>query len=310
MSIRDLTRRELLRRTSSLAAAAAIPRHLFAQSLPALDVASAGSFRAMLDGPLKTAAAQTLQLDLRSHSQGADTVAHSLIDGTLHADLFIPITASPLQTVIQAGKAETATPIARTELVLLYSPKSRFAAQFELAAQGKADWWKILQQPGLRIARSNPAADPSGRAIIFALMLAAKKYNQPNLVANVLGPIVNPAQILTTGNNQALLQSGELDAMCVYKTGPSETGQPYITLPSDINLSRQNVRSEHPGLSFTIDGKTFYPEPLVFYAAILTNAANPKGAAAFLAWLTSEEAQHILQSHHFEAPGNAAPLHA
>ena len=138
------------------------------QQLTALNVASAGSFRAMVQGPFKNAAATDLQLDPRSHAQGADAVAQSIVDGSLRADVFVPITAEPMQTVLRAGKARVSRAIARTELVILYSPKSRFVNQFAAAASGKADLWEVLQQPGLRFARSNPAADPSGHSIIFA----------------------------------------------------------------------------------------------------------------------------------------------
>jgi molybdate/tungstate transport system substrate-binding protein len=282
---------------------------LVAQQLSTLDVASAGAMRAMLEGPLKTSAAQALALDIHTHAQGADAVATSLLDGSLSADVFISITAHPMFTILRAGEASIAQPIARTELVLLYSPRSRFLKLFELAAQGKANWWEILQQPGLRIARSNPAADPSGRAVIFVMMLAAKKYNQPDLAAKLLGPTINPDQILTGGDTQARLQRGEIDVMAVYKIGPAATNQPFIALPLDINLSSSTIREDHPDLSLTIGPNVFYPEPLIFYAAALKNAAHPAGATAFLAWLQGKEAQGLFQLAHFDSIGDATPLH-
>jgi molybdate/tungstate transport system substrate-binding protein len=182
------------------AMASAVPTHLLAQVLSPLHVASAGAIRGMLDGPLKNAIAQCLKLDLQSHAQGADVVAQSIVAGELQADVFLPITASPMRTVMQAGRCAVAQPIARTELVLVYSPKSQFLAQFEAAAAGKANWREVLREPRLRIARSNPAGDPSGRAMLFAMILAAKKYHQPDFVKKVLGETLNPEQILTAGN--------------------------------------------------------------------------------------------------------------
>jgi molybdate/tungstate transport system substrate-binding protein len=310
---KGLSRRELLIRGSSLVAgaiAAGTPARLLAEELTVLDVASAGSIRPILEGPIKASIATALKLDLHSHAQGADAVAQSIVDGSLRADVFIPITPGPMYTVMRAGKADVAQPIARTEMVLVYSPKSRFASQFDAAAKGQANWWEILQEPGLRFVRGNPAGDPGGRSIIFTMMLASKKYKQPNLVEKVLGPTLNPEQILTGGNNQARLQSGELDASSSYKIGSGESHLPYITLPSDINLSGQNVHEEHPDVSLSLNGKTFYPEPLVYYAAILKNAANPKGAAAFTAWLKGDEAQALFRQSQYDPPGSATALHA
>ena len=307
--LHPLPRRAFLQQSAALLAASALTPKLFSQeALQPLEVASAGAARALLDGPLKTAAARTLHFDLHSHSGGADAVAHSLVDGSLHADLFIPITASPMRIAMDAGKIATAYPIARTELVLLYSPKSRFLAQFEAAAKGQANWWQILQQPGLRIARSNPGSDPSGRAILFAMMLAAEKYNQPGLVDKVLGAPLNPAQVIPNG--AAMLQTGEVDAMCVYKTGPANTGQPYLSLAPDINLSRSNVRDQHPTLKLVVAEKTFYPEPLIFYAGILKDAPNPIAAQTLLAFLQSDQGRAILAANHFEAPADATPITA
>jgi molybdate/tungstate transport system substrate-binding protein len=305
------SRRKLLKHGGTLVAGSLVAGslgHLVAQGPAPLDVACAGSIRPMLEGPLKAAAAKTLNLALRSHPGGADFIARSLVDGTLAADVFISVMASPMFTVLHAGKAGLAYPIARTEYVLTYSPKSRFAAQFDLAAKGKANWWEILQQPGLRIARSDPANDPSGRAIIFMMMMAARKYGQPDLVAKVLGPALNPEQVLTGGNNQARLQSGELDVMGAYKIGPAATNQPYISLASDINLSSLSVRADNPEVKLVVADKTFYPEPLVFYTAALKGTASQKGAATFIDWLKGEEAQTLFRSNSFAAVGNAAAI--
>jgi molybdate/tungstate transport system substrate-binding protein len=158
-------RRQVLVGAASVVAARAVAGA--EGELAVLDVASAGSFRQMVEGPLKDAAAKTLGLSLRSHAQGADAVARSIVDGTLQADVFVPITAGPMRTVFAGGKADVAVPIARTEMVIVYSPKSRFAARFEAAREGKEVWWKVLETPGVKIARSDPASDPGGRNIIL-----------------------------------------------------------------------------------------------------------------------------------------------
>ena len=282
----------------------------FAAELADLEVASAGSFGPFVSGPAKQAAAQTLQLDLHSHAQGADAVAKAIVDASLVADVFIPITAGPMHTVLKAGKAATARAIAQTEMVIVYSPKSRFVAKFEAAAAGKAQWWEVLQEPRLRFTRSNPAGDPGGRNVIFTMMLAAKKYGQADLMEKVLGPVLNPAQILVGGNNRARLQTGEIDASASYKVGPRFDRLPYLELPKDVNLSGLQVHAEHPDVQFTVGDKTFYPEPLVFYAAILKGATHVKGAAAFVDWLCGPVGQALLRQYHFDDAAGVADLPA
>jgi len=312
--LKTLTRRELVARSGCLAlatiAAAAFPRALSAAALPFLDVAYAGSMGSMMEGPLKSAVRSGLRLDMRGRALGSNALARLIVGGSIRPDVFISVTPGPMRTVLRAGKAKSAEPIAHTEMVIAYSPKSRFVSQLEAAAEGKIEWWKVLQQPGLRFGRSDPVADPQGRNIIFTMMLAAKMYDQPDLVEKTLGPTINDRQIFSEPTVLARLQSGELDASSAYKTQPGPFHLPYISLPEEINLSSPNVRKEDPDLSLTVGGKTYHPEPLIYYAAALNDALNPKGAAEFVTWLKGGEAQSIFRSYDYDSPDAAPGLRA
>ena len=306
------SRRQLLRNSVLAVPVLALqsPFRLYAQSLPVIDVASAGSMRAVLDGPLRTAVAQGLHLNLRLRSGGADAVARSIVDASAPADVFLSVTAGPMLTVLRSGKAKIAYPIATTEMVIVYSPRSRFASEFAAAAEGRRNWWEVLQKPGVRFARSNPADDPSGRSILFTMMLAAKRYGRADLVQRTLGAVLNPAQIELGKNVRAGLESGDIDAAGSYKiaTGPGKF--PFIRLPADINLSDEHLRARHPELSLTAGGQTFYPEPLVFYAAALEGAGNSQSALQFLDWLRGKDAAQLLQANGYDSAEGLLALQA
>jgi len=310
-SAKLFTRREALTRGLTIAAATALaglPLHLLADDLSALDVAYAGSMGSMMEGPLKSAAAQTLKLELHGRAQGSSALAQLIAGGSIRPDVFISVTPSPMLTVLRAGKAGSAQPIAHTEMVIAYSPKSRFASRFDAAAKGKEDLWKVLLGPGLRFGRTDPVTDPQGRNIIFTIMLAAQANKQPDLVEKILGPAINEQQIFTEPTVMARLQSGELDAASAYKIQPGPLNLPYVALPAEINLSGQNVRAEHPDVTLTLGGKSYAPEPLIYYAAVLKDAPNAKGAAAFVDWLRGAEAQAIFRKYNYDPPGDASPL--
>ena len=312
-SAKLFTRREALSRGLTIAAATALaglPLHLIADDLSALDVAYAGSMGSMMEGPLKSAAAQTLKLELHGRAQGSSALAQLIAGGSIRPDVFISVTPSPMLTVLRAGKAGSAQPIAHTEMVIAYSPKSRFASRFDAAAKGKEDLWKVLLGPGLRFGRTDPVTDPQGRNIIFTIMLAAQANKRPDLVEKILGPAINEQQIFTEPTVMARLQSGELDAASAYKIQPGPLNLPYVALPAEINLSGQNVRAEHPDVTLTLGGKSYAPEPLIYYAAVLKDAPNAKGAAAFVDWLNGEEAQAIFRKYNYGTPGSASSLHA
>ena len=308
-----LTRRDILARSLTIAAATALagfPLRLLGADLASLDVAYAGSMGSMMEGPIKSAAARTLKIDFHGRAQGSSALAQLIAGGNIRPDVFIPVTPGPALTILRAGKADSAAPIAHTEMVIAYSPKSRFASRFDAAAKGKEDLWKILLEPGLRFGRTDPVTDPQGRNIIFTMMLAGKANKQPDLVEKILGPTVNEKQIFTEPTVMARLQSGELDASSAYKIQPGPLNLPYVSLPAEINLSGQNVRTEHPDVTLAIGGKSYAPEPLIYYAAVLKDAPNANGATAFVDWLKNEESQAIFRKFNYDPPGDASPLHA
>ncbi len=312
-SAKLFTRREVLTGGLTLAAAAALAGlqlHLLADELAPLDVAYAGSMGSMMEGPIKSGAARTLKIDFHGRAQGSSALAQLIVGGSIRPDVFIPVTPAPALTILRTGKADSAEPIARTEMVIAYSPKSRFASRFDAAAKGKEDLWKILREPGLRFGRTDPVTDPQGRNIIFTIMLAAKATQQPDLVEKVLGPFINEKQIFTEPTVMARLQSGELDASSAYKIQPGPLNLLYVPLPAEINLSGQNVRAEHPDVTLSLGGKSYAPEPLIYYAAVLKDAPNAKGAAAFVEWLKAEEGQAIFRKYNYDPPVDASLLHA
>jgi molybdate/tungstate transport system substrate-binding protein len=310
-TVQTTPRREFLFNGLSAALVAMIgDPNLPAADTAVLDVAYAGSMGSIMEGAIKSAAASTLHLEMHGRAQGSNALAQLIVGGSIRPDVFIPITPSPMLTVLRSGKAGSAVPIAHTEIVIAYSPKSRFASSFEAAAKGKEDWWKILQQPGLRFGRTDPVTDPQGRNIIFSVMLAAKLYKQADLVEKILGQPTNEKQIFQEQTVQARLQSGELDAASAYKIQPGPFNLPFITLPKEINLSGQNVHADHPDVTLSIGGKTYTPEPLIYYAAVLKDAPNPQGAAAFTDWLTSNEGQAIFRKFNYDPPADDSALHA
>jgi molybdate/tungstate transport system substrate-binding protein len=303
-----MRRREFLIGGAAVCAAALGGTRLAGAENRVLNVAYAGSMSSMMEGPIKSAVASALHLEMRGRAQGSSALAQLIVGGNLHPDVFLPVTPGPMQLVLKAGKAHSALPIARTEMVIAYSPRSRFAARFDAAAKGRDQWWRILQEPGFRFGRTDPVTDPQGRNIFFAMMLAAKIYKAPDLVEKTLGPIINEKQIFTEPSVQARLQSGELDAASAYKIQPGPFNIPYISLPAEVNLSSQDIHANHPELSLSIGGKTYFPEPLIYFAAALTDAPSPSAAAAFVQWLKSAESQSIFRRFNYDAAGDATPL--
>lgn len=280
-----------------------------AESLTPLQVAFAGSMGSMMDGGVRPAIAKALGAELQGRAQGSTGLANLIVAGSIRPDVFISVTPEPMRIVLRAGKAQSALPIARTEMVIAYSPQSQYAAALATAgAPGAKPWWQILEAPGFRFGRTDPNTDPQGLNVIFMMQLAAHYYHQPDLAEKILGPQINPQQIFQEPQVMARVQAGQLDASSAYKTQPAVLGLPFLSLPAEINLGSASMEKRYQQASVTLNGKTYRPSPLVFYAAVLNDAPQSKLAGRFLAWLQGCDARQILARYHYDDPGDAKPL--
>src|SRR6266436_6933355 len=279
------------------------------ESTTPLQVAYAGSMGSMMDGGVRPAIAKALGAELQGRAQGSTGLANLIVAGSIRPDVFISVTPEPMRIVLKAGKAQSALPIARTEMVIAYSPHTQYAAALAKAgASGAKPWWQILETPGFRFGRTDPNTDPQGLNVIFMMQLAERYYYQPGLAEKILGPQINPQQIFQEPQVMARVQAGQLDASSAYKTQPAALGLPFLSLPPEINLGSASMEKEYQQASVTLNGKTHRPSPLVFYSAVLKDAPQPKLAARFVAWLRGPEARQILARYHYDDPRDAKPL--
>ena len=263
----------------------------------------------MMDGGIRPAIAKALGAELQGRAQGSTGLANMIIAGSIRPDVFIAVTPGPMRVVLKAAKAQSGIPIARTEMVIAYSPKSQYAAALAKAGTpGAKPWWQILETPGFRFGRTDPNTDPQGLNVIFMMQLAARYYHQPDLAEKILGPQINPQQIFQEPQMMARLQAAQLDASSAYKTQPAALGLPFISLPPEINLGDASMEKGYQQASVTLNGKVHSALRSVFYAAVLKDAPHPKLAARFLAWLRGSEAREILARYHYDDPGDAKPL--
>jgi molybdate/tungstate transport system substrate-binding protein len=279
----------------------------FAAATTPIRIAYAGSMGAVMDQKIGPAFAKTHDAEYQGIGQASYALAHLLASKQMQADVFIPVTPGPMRILLKAGLAKRAVPIAGTQMVLTYSPSSKFATDFASVKEGKQAWYKVLKLPGLRFGRTDPMTDPQGRNVIFTFLLAQNYYHVPDLSQKILGPIRNEAQIFAEPSLLTRLESGQLDASVGYLSAIKSQHLPYIELPRQINLSDptyfDTFYNKVDFATSTPDGKTTLvkPEPLVFYAAALTNAEHAALAAQFVDFLKDEQAQDLLRESGYDA---------
>ncbi len=201
---------------------------------------------------------------------GSTALAHQLAADLRPADVFL--SASPKADALlmpdAAHKLDWYIVFARSPLVIGYNPHSRFAGLF-----AKEPWYQVLQTPGLRLGRTDPALDPKGRLTLVLMQKAEAFYHQPGMARRILGDASNPAQIRPEAVLVGALQSGELDAGIFYATETASLHIPSINLPKALGA----------GATYTV--------------SIPRGAQNRAGGVAFLHFLFSHQGQALLRAH-------------
>jgi molybdate/tungstate transport system substrate-binding protein len=172
---------------------------------------------------------------------------------------------------------------ARNELVLIYSPKSKFSDQIN-----SGNWYDVLLRPGVQYGYSNPDLDPAGYRTLLHWQLAETYYHKPGLYERLKSGV--PAKNIRPKSVElvALVQSGELDYIYCYRSIAAQQKLPFVEFPSDIDFSdpdkskfyetaETEVAGNKPGERLKIRGM-----PIRYGLTILKAARNREVAEEFV----------------------------
>ncbi|HVU67015.1 MAG TPA: extracellular solute-binding protein [Ktedonobacteraceae bacterium] len=265
-----------------------------------VQVMYAASLVNVMENEVKTAFHQDTGYTFEGEGKGSLALANE-IKGHLHRpDVFI--SASPGVNTQLMGSANGNfvswyLNFARSEMVIGYSKQSRFAADFQAAANGSKSWYEVLEEPGLRLGRTDPLLDPKGQATLYLMQLAETYYKQPGLQAKILGADENTAQIFPEEGLVTRLDTGQLDAGFFYLSEAKQGNISFISLPEQINLGNPALASTYSAAHWTNPKTkaTSKGAPIVYTITIPSTTQNQAGATAFVAFLLSSQGQAILQ---------------
>lgn len=240
-------------------------------------------------------------ITLESESGHSVALAISIKDQRTSDDVFLSADAEVNQILLGPANDDWIrwfVTFARNAVVLAYSPKSRFFAEFEQARVGKSTWYQALLQHGVKLRRNDPNLDPLGYYTLLVCDLAQKHYRLTDLKQRLLGSDINPAQV----NNLQIahLERGEIDAMFLYLSAAGDLALPYVTLPDEVNLSNQSMATTYAEAHYTNDkGQTFHGKPISFSAAVLKNTVHHQAAQHFIEFLLSLTGQKLVRDAYF-----------
>ena len=264
-----------------------------------VSVLYAGSLVYIMEKKVSPAFNQSTGYTFQGEGKGSTALANEIKGKLRTPDVFIsadPRVNTTLEGSANGNYVSWYMTLAKTQLVIGYSPKSKYAADFQAAANGTKPWYQVLEESGVRIGRTDPLLDPKGYSTLFMFQLAEQYYHQSGLTQKVLGSDENTSQIFPEEELVARLGSGQLDAGIFYLNEVKQQNLPYISLPSQINLGDPTLASTYAQASWTNPKthKVTKGAPIVYTITIPSTSKNMAGAIAFVNFLLSSQGQSIL----------------
>jgi molybdate/tungstate transport system substrate-binding protein len=237
----------------------------------AVNVLYAGSLVNLMERSVGPAFEKETGLHFQGYAAGSNKIANEIRGKLRRGDVFISASPKVNQSLMGPANGDHVTwyvNFAESPLLIGYNPQSRFAADFK-----SKRWDQVLQEPGIRIGRTDPKLDPKGAFTVEMMKKAAELYRQPDLVEKTLGTPDNPEQVLPEETLVGRLQSGQLDAGFFYSTETSDLKIPAVQPAPELQAKA----------SYTM--------------TILADAPNRDGAARFVDFLLSAKGRALLHEH-------------
>jgi molybdate/tungstate transport system substrate-binding protein len=158
---------------------------------------------------------------------------------------------------------------AANEMIIAFTDKSKYSDEIN-----SNNWHSIILRDEIAIGRSEPNLDPCGYRSIFVFMLAESFYRIQGL-ANKLKDkkqtIIRPKET----DLIAILETGNIDYLMIYKSVAEQHNLRYIELPDEINLSNPELDSLYQSVSITVDGAAKGEKTLIHGSSILYGLSIP-----------------------------------
>ncbi len=252
-------------------------------------------------------------IEVRRESSGSVKAIRKVVDLHKPCDVVASADYSLIPKMMFPEYADHVKVFATNELVLCYTPKSRYGNEIN-----SKNWFKILERKDVKWGFSNPNLDPCGYRAVMMITLASKYYGRPlyrELLKNTNLSIVRegdnyrivvPENFRTRGRNLfvrpkavallGLLESGAIDYAVEYKSVALQHGLKYVELPKEINLSDLRYKNYYSKVEVRLsNGKVVKGKPIAYGTTTVKNAPHPEAAKLWEAFVTSEKGAKILR---------------
>ncbi len=227
-------------------------------------------------------------ITVKLEAAGSVASARKITDLHRYCDVFASADYKVIDEMLVPEYANFNIKFAGNEMAIVYTEHSKFAD--EINAQ---NWMDILLKDEVAYGRSNPNDDPCGYRTVLVAKLAEKYYNLEDFAAKLLAKdqkYIRPKET----DLLALLESGNLDYIFLYRSVAQQHHLKYLLLPDSINLKKFELKDYYSSVETQIRGKkkgemiTKKGAPMVYGITLHNDAEKNELAVKFLDFILSE----------------------
>jgi len=229
-------------------------------------------------------------ITVRAEAAGSRSCARKISDLGRLCDVMGSADYRVVANLLMPDYADFNIRFALNEMVIAYTEHSRFAAEITAT-----NWPEILLRDQVAFGRADPDLDPCGYRTLMVFQLAQNHYRIEGLAeklkARAGDRFIRPKET----DLLALLETGEIDYLFIYRSVATQHGLKMVLLPDEINLKSQahaalystavvEVSGRKPGETILRKG-----EPMIYSVTIPKNAPNRRAAEAWVALAIMED---------------------
>jgi len=266
------------------------------QSMQEIRVIHAGSlavpFKHMADEFMK----QYPAIVVKRESAGSRTCARKITELNSPADVMASADSAVIHTLLMPEYADYCIDFTFNEMVIMYREESRYSHEIDAR-----NWHEIFLKEDVWYGHSDPNADPCGYRTILCWKLAEKHYEKPGLFdklnENCPEKNIRPKEV----DLLALLETGELDYIFIYRSVAEQHGGKFLLLPHEINLKSSELNHLYNQVSVKLSGK----KPgeiiirkgavMVYGITVPKTAAHPELGVKFVSFVLGEKGRAVMK---------------
>ena len=255
---------------------------------------SAGSLAVPLSKMAKQFEKENPGIKVKIEFSGSRSAARKISELQKTCDIIASADYTVIENLLMPEYVEWIIPFASNEMALAYRLQSAYANEINTD-----NWLQILQRENVHFGRSEPDSDPCGYRTVLTLKLAEKYYHRKGIAEQLLQKdkaFIRPKET----DLLALLESGSIDYIFIYKSIIKQHHLKALYLPDSINLKSTSLASYYRTVSVEVSGKRPGEKirktgaPMVYGVAMTKAAPHRKAALLFLQYMLGEKGQIVM----------------